>query len=336
MGFHEKLRLLYVACTRARDHLVVSVHRKARELARRADRSAGRTPSCCGTRRSTAHWVATLGAPRPTVGVVAGRAGAAPALELDGMGRRARRRVRDAAAGARSWPRPRSRIASTPQRPHDPGLAKDARDLELPPWNKGRYGTAIGRAVHAVCRRRPRDRRGPRRATAAAQAAAEGVLGHEATIAALARGRARERDASGPRAAGQYWRETYVAVPLDGITLEGYVDLVYRDDDGLVVVDYKTDAVARRRARRAGSRTTGSRPRRTRSRSRTRRANRSTAACCASSTPTARTRSSSRATSSPPRSTRSAACSRPSATTRSPLGPARRRRRVLQTPGPAR
>jgi ATP-dependent helicase/nuclease subunit A len=40
-----------------------------------------------------------------------------------------------------------------------------------------------------------------------------------------------------------FWRETYVAVPLEGITLEGYVDLVYRDDDGLVVVDYKTDAV---------------------------------------------------------------------------------------------
>ena len=32
----------------------------------------------------------------------------------------------------------------------DPGLAKDGRDLELPPWNKGRYGTAIGRAVHAT------------------------------------------------------------------------------------------------------------------------------------------------------------------------------------------
>jgi RecB family exonuclease len=32
-------------------------------------------------------------------------------------------------------------------------------------------------------------------------------------------------------------------LPLDGITLEGYVDLIYRDDDGLVVVDYKTDAV---------------------------------------------------------------------------------------------
>ncbi len=32
MDFHEKLRLLYVACTRARDHLVVSTHRKTRDL----------------------------------------------------------------------------------------------------------------------------------------------------------------------------------------------------------------------------------------------------------------------------------------------------------------
>ena len=30
MDYHERMRLLYVACTRARDHLVVSLHRKAR------------------------------------------------------------------------------------------------------------------------------------------------------------------------------------------------------------------------------------------------------------------------------------------------------------------
>ncbi len=30
MSFHERIRLLYVACTRARDHLVVSLHRKER------------------------------------------------------------------------------------------------------------------------------------------------------------------------------------------------------------------------------------------------------------------------------------------------------------------
>jgi ATP-dependent helicase/nuclease subunit A len=68
------------------------------------------------------------------------------------------------------------------------------------------------------------------------------VLGREAAIAALARSAIASPVVR--RAAGRaFWRETYVAVPLDGITLEGYVDLVYRDDDGLVVVDYKTDAV---------------------------------------------------------------------------------------------
>ena len=31
-----------------------------------------------------------------------------------------------------------------------PGAAKGPRDVELPPWSKGRYGTAVGRAVHGV------------------------------------------------------------------------------------------------------------------------------------------------------------------------------------------
>ena len=46
--------------------------------------------------------------------------------------------------------------------------------------------------------------------------------------------------------ASPHWREAYVAVPVEGLTLEGYVDLVYRDTDatgGLVVVDYKTDVI---------------------------------------------------------------------------------------------
>jgi ATP-dependent helicase/nuclease subunit A len=34
-----------------------------------------------------------------------------------------------------------------------------------------------------------------------------------------------------------------VATVLGDTVLEGIVDLLYRDDDGLVIVDYKTDAV---------------------------------------------------------------------------------------------
>ena len=125
--------------------------------------------------------------------------------------------------------------------PPIPGSPKDARDLELPPWNKGRYGTAIGRAVHGTLQTIDLAS-GAGIETAAAQAAAEGVLGQEDTIAALTRAAVASPIVT-RAAARSHWRETYVAVPLDGITLEGYVDLVFRDDDGLVVVDYKTDAV---------------------------------------------------------------------------------------------
>ena len=31
LGHHERLRLLYVACTRAQDHLVISTHRRVRK-----------------------------------------------------------------------------------------------------------------------------------------------------------------------------------------------------------------------------------------------------------------------------------------------------------------
>jgi ATP-dependent helicase/nuclease subunit A len=125
----------------------------------------------------------------------------------------------------------------------DPGLAKDARDLELPPWNKGRYGTAIGRAVHAVLQTVDLRTGDGIVETARAQAAAEGVIGREDDIVALARSAlstATVREAVG----SQFWRETYVASPVGPHTLEGYVDLIYRTPAGLVVVDYKTDAVA--------------------------------------------------------------------------------------------
>ena len=48
MDFHEKLRLLYVGLTRARDHLVVSVHRAARVARRRHDMDPRRAPVGCG------------------------------------------------------------------------------------------------------------------------------------------------------------------------------------------------------------------------------------------------------------------------------------------------
>jgi ATP-dependent helicase/nuclease subunit A len=42
----------------------------------------------------------------------------------------------------------------------------------------------------------------------------------------------------------RWWREVPVAADVDGTVLEGFVDLLIEADDGLVVVDYKTDHVS--------------------------------------------------------------------------------------------
>jgi len=240
MSFHEKLRLLYVACTRARDHLVVSVHR------------AERTKEAEPTRRTLAellHDAAAGASAGTTEPESAARAGVVPASALPppdletwiaehsaAFTTGARRRFVSATALARF---------ADDAAALDPGVAKEGRDLELPPWNKGRYGTAIGRAVHAVLQTVDLTTGAGLADLAAAQAAAEGVLGFEETIVALVSS-AIGSPSIEAACAGEYWRETYVAVPVEGLTLEGYVDLVYRDTaaaDALVVVDYKTDAI---------------------------------------------------------------------------------------------
>ncbi len=240
MDFHEKLRLLYVACTRARDHLIVSTHRKARPLDS-LDPSRWTHAELLWNAARDATWNTYVDDGSEPVAPNA-RARPSPPPSPDEWNvaheRAFQRGGRRAFVSATAL----AKLVDAPSAAGDPGLAKEGRDLELPPWNKGRYGTAIGRAVHAVLQTVDLASGAGVTETAAAQAAAEGVLGREAAIAALARSAIASPVVC--RAAGRpYWRETYVAVPLDGITLEGYVDLVYRDDDGLVVVDYKTDAV---------------------------------------------------------------------------------------------
>ncbi len=226
MSHAEKLRLLYVACTRAQDHLVVSVHRSERDL---PDDDTKRTAAelLWGAAEDSGAEVAL---PRPSALALTAGVPAPPVLALEVWAEQhaaafaagARRRFVSATALAR---------AADAAASADPGLAKDGRDLELPPWNKGRYGTAIGRAVHAVLQTVDLATGDGLADLAAAQAAAEGVLGHEATIEQLA-ATALGSDTVRAASAGEYWREAYVAVPAEGITLEGYVDLVYRPAGG--------------------------------------------------------------------------------------------------------
>ena len=75
-----------------------------------------------------------------------------------------------------------AREAEAEEDGREPGLAKGPRDLDLPPWNKGRYGTALGRAVHAVLQTVDLATGDGLDDAAAAQAAAEGIIGREAAV----------------------------------------------------------------------------------------------------------------------------------------------------------
>lgn len=247
MDHHERLRLLYVAATRARDHLVISAHRK--ERGNRASPTSAEVLYGEGWDPALAVILDLAGEP-PRVPLAHDVNPEFPELPLlekwqaahDAALRSASRPVatsatrlaREVAARKAQPTMPSAAIA-------DPGLAKGARDIDLPPWQKGRYGSAIGRAVHGVLQTVNLATGAGLAASCAAQAAAEGVLGKEDVIRALAQA-ALDSETVKTAAQHKHWREVYVGVPWGDGVLEGYIDLMYENEDGLVVVDYKTDA----------------------------------------------------------------------------------------------
>jgi ATP-dependent exoDNAse (exonuclease V) beta subunit len=239
MDDYERRRLLYVAATRARDHLVVSLHRS-------------------GNRRysSNAELLASAGgvdAPHATLFTSPPAVEREPRTIPDVTPPISRTEWESRAAAAQSASRARSAQSASGLEGTgpdvvladvDPGTAKAPRDLELPPWSKGRYGTAIGRAVHAVLQVVDLSTGAGLEAAVSTQCLAEGVLEYADVVTDLVRS-ALASDVVKRASAREHWRESYVGtVQPDGTVLEGFVDLIYREDDGrLTVVDYKTDAI---------------------------------------------------------------------------------------------
>ncbi len=240
MALDERIRLLYVACTRASDHLVVSLHRRARKKAPEASK-----------RTNAELLVDGMGAVVDALPDAPGRGtvytgrippAATPIVDLAAW------TAEHAAAVARAA-RP-SAVAATaltdeggpdPESDAGAGLLKRPPDLDLPPWLKGRYGTAVGRAVHGVLQTIDLATGDGAAAAVAAQCEAEAVPDRADVVAELV---AHALAAPSVREASTrpHWREVYACAPVGDRLLEGYVDLLYRRDDGLVVLDYKTAA----------------------------------------------------------------------------------------------
>ena len=72
-------------------------------------------------------------------------------------------------------------------------------------------------------------------------AASEGVGGRADLVEALCRS-ALDADVIRRAAQCRHFREVYVGVPDGDRVLEGFIDLLYEDGDGVAIVDYKTDS----------------------------------------------------------------------------------------------
>ncbi len=245
----ERARLLYVAATRARDHLLVSQHynpqRQSASFAAMLAPHLDRHPvpvleplTLAADAASAAdHSTAAPSSPAAVE--------AAVDVEVDWdtlVGRDAARRATLAKASTPTV------IAATRVRaewaaPGDAAIDDAPPGDVVPAWPRGRAGTAIGRAVHAVLQHADLDDAIDLPALARAQALAEQIPEHESEIATLA-ARMHGSDIVRAAAARRHWREVPVAATVGGVVLEGYVDLLFEDADGrLVVVDYKTDRV---------------------------------------------------------------------------------------------
>ena len=246
----ERIRLLYVAATRARDHLVVSLHRT------NDDCLAGRIAACLEGAPCEAV------EPGPAVAQPADDASPAPTLTLDErdarLAARAELLARAArpaafaattlaklAGGAAGTPAPGDDVPVPSASPPPPGLDKGESDGadDRPAWLVGRGGTAVGRAVHAVLQTVDLATREGLAQTARAQALAEGIPDREAEVRRLAEHALDAPIVQEAARTGRYWREVPVAAAVGESMVEGFIDLLVETPDGLVVVDYKTDRV---------------------------------------------------------------------------------------------
>ncbi len=229
----EDIRLLYVAATRARDHLLVSLYHSVRGNGSQAKHllEAGATdeapehvprkPAPAARRPAFAGVTVDLaGAPAP------GDFGAQRQTLIE-----ASRRRRYTSATALK------QVRSEEWKEQNPD--------ETEPWARGRAGTQLGRAVHAAIQSLPLDATPAQiEAAAKAQAVAEAIPHRHREVAQLVHRALGSQAAERARNALRALREVPFAFERNGVTVEGFVDMLIEAADGLEIVDWKTDAVS--------------------------------------------------------------------------------------------
>jgi ATP-dependent exoDNAse (exonuclease V) beta subunit len=241
MAASEMRRLLYVAATRARDRLVVSCFGRLRNK----DGSAAAVllgplagdlpaPDAAPPEGERLHGGLVVLPPPDPFGDE--KAQARP-LPVDAVAARAAWvSRRDALLAETSRPAP----ATSPSRLEQ--VDDDVRDETRPPLPGRARALTLGSAVHRVMELCDLGDETGLRGLAAAAAEEAGAPDLAEAVAALAGACWRSAPVRAAAASPEVYRELPVGVLVAGVVVNGAIDLLYRDDDQWVVVDYKTDA----------------------------------------------------------------------------------------------
>ena len=235
----EDVRLAYVACTRARDHLVLSLFRKSQ---RNDTSSAGLMEQFCAARPDLWREIDVDSLSTPAVSPPPASAPQPPPNAAK-FNRRRTQWLEDRAATIAAASREEARAVTAIAR-----LEKDEAEGGEVVYRRGRGSSNLGRAVHAVLQSIDIITGGGLEAASRAQAAAEGIPTQWEEVASLASTAVDSdvvRRLASQLAAGQanYYREVFVSAPLNGRLVEGFIDLLIDGPGGMVMVDYKTDSL---------------------------------------------------------------------------------------------
>lgn len=224
----EDIRLMYVATTRARDHLAVSLYRTIKDQKSRVALIAKHMEGADDLWQP----VTVAEAPPPLA-----------LRDTEGIA------SDDTQQARQQWIDERTQLLQERTRPLSMAatalaqVVKEETEVPEEPWRRGRAASNVGRAVHAVLQSVDLATGQGLEDTARAQAAAEGIPQSEQEVARLARVALDSDTVARAVASGRWWREVPVGTPVGETVLEGFIDLLFEEEDGLVVVDYKTDAL---------------------------------------------------------------------------------------------
>ncbi len=222
----ERVRLKYVAATRARDHLVLSLYHSSDKT----DAAAilGHCSDSPGLWYEIDLSAVTLYRP------------AADAMDAE---------KDDTAADLEKWKERRAGILEVCSKPAAVAvtdlvkIAKEEAEGGESYYRTGRGGSSLGRAVHSVLQSIDLATGDGLEDLSQAQAAAEGIAGQWQDVAELARNGLQSAIVRRAVASGNYRREVFVSTSIEGRLLEGIMDIIFEEDGGLVIADYKTDAI---------------------------------------------------------------------------------------------